>query len=408
MRSATAATPNALLAQSRVGRLGSRVRPALSIVLIRWFILVALATSTALLVDYWSYEVPFCAQAGCLAVRRYGYPAGIPMPLLGVGAFAVLYGITLIPSTSGFRRWAHSFSVVAGVAGLGLLAFQGLWVGSWCLPCVITDLCAVLMGVLGGIELWRGWPGKALAIPSELPDQEPPEQAPELLRLWGWIGLGLLAVAAPYVWPKLRSEPPVPPGILALYRPGKVNIVEFSDFQCPHCRALHPRLRNLVEDYKGEVNYIQLNTPMPRHTEARAAARRVICAEAQGLGNELADVFFASETLDEEEQRTLARSRRVDLDALDKCLAKPEADARVQSALDLLTSTGLVITPTTYVGSHRISGAQPDTEFRAAIQAARKGSSGFGLSALAYWGGMLGLVGLLIATARERKPKSLS
>src|SRR5262245_34239042 len=40
----------------------------------------------------------------------------------------------------------------------------------------------------------------------------------------------------------VRGEPGAP-----------VSIIEFSDFQCPHCKRLQPILEKVLEDYRGQV-----------------------------------------------------------------------------------------------------------------------------------------------------------
>jgi protein-disulfide isomerase len=63
-----------------------------------------------------------------------------------------------------------------------------------------------------------------------------------------------------------------------------VTIVEFADFQCPHCRALQPVLDRLLEEYKGQVKVYFKNFPLraPGHENAEQAAFAAAAAQKQG------------------------------------------------------------------------------------------------------------------------------
>lgn len=61
-----------------------------------------------------------------------------------------------------------------------------------------------------------------------------------------------------------------------------VTIVEFADFECPHCGLVAPQLDKLAQDHKNEVRLVYKFYPLPSHTHADIAARAGIAAMAQG------------------------------------------------------------------------------------------------------------------------------
>ena len=80
-----------------------------------------------------------------------------------------------------------------------------------------------------------------------------------------------------------------------------LTLVEFSDFQCPHCAAAAKPLRELAE--RGKVKLCSKYFPLPGHPRARVAAA---CAEyARGKRKfwEMSDLLFAHQ--DELEDGTL-------------------------------------------------------------------------------------------------------
>src|SRR5215469_4788438 len=48
----------------------------------------------------------------------------------------------------------------------------------------------------------------------------------------------------------------------------KVTLVEFGDFQCPACGAEYPVVSQILQNYKGKINYVFRNFPLPQHQNA--------------------------------------------------------------------------------------------------------------------------------------------
>jgi len=171
----------------------------------------------------------------------------------------------------------------------------------------------------------------------------------------------------------VRPPPPIPADVLKLYAPGKINVVEFADFQCPFCRMLHGQLKSILASYPGRVHFVRLNMPLDSHEHARGAAYAAICAEQQGQGEPMADLLFEAEDLTPRGNRALAEKLGLDLTAFDRCVGSPETEARVQRESAILRKAGLKGLPTTYVGTIEIVGAQPEEVFRDAFERAARG-----------------------------------
>jgi len=79
----------------------------------------------------------------------------------------------------------------------------------------------------------------------------------------------------------------------------KVVVVEFFDFQCPHCRLVAPKVVKLVKSKKG-VRLVYKQYPLAFHKAAKPAAIAAIAAHMQGKYSKLHDLLFdGQETLDE-------------------------------------------------------------------------------------------------------------
>jgi predicted DsbA family dithiol-disulfide isomerase len=214
------------------------------------------------------------------------------------------------------------------------------------------------------------------------------------MRRWAWVTLLSLGVAAPLLWPSLRPRPSLPPGIQALGDPDKVTVVEFTDFECPFCRDLHPRLVDLLAAFGDRVRHVELNAPLASHPHAQEAARAAVCADLQGRGKQMADALFRAPVLSRSANRELAQELGLELGAFDRCLADPATDARVRAERALLDAAGLEGLPTLFVGSTKLVGAQPTEVLRKELERALRPDRRAHLPAPLF----VGLLGLVIAT----------
>lgn len=353
------------------------MRPAHSISLVRLFTLVALAASAALFVDYTSYTPAFCtaANSGCAAVRASGYGmllGLIPVPLAGLIGFGAVLVVSLLPAGGLRKRLLAPLAVAGGAGGVLLFALQALIIKRFCEYCVATDVSSLLIA-------------RFAVIHRQSLTAKPPDQNKEIVARWGWAALGGLAIAAPLVWPHARPEPPVPAPIRAFYIPGKINVVEFADYECPFCRGLAPRLKQVMNAYPGRVNFVRLNLPLERiHPQARDAARAQVCAAEQGKGEQMADALFEAKELSTKGNRRIAVGMGLDMDRFDKCVADAATDKRIDQQGKLLRDAGFPGLPTTYVGADKVVGAQPDDVFRKAFEQAARGDSAQGIPGWLY------------------------
>lgn len=75
-------------------------------------------------------------------------------------------------------------------------------------------------------------------------------------------------------------------------RTASVTVVEFTDFQCPSCAAMHPILEEVLKAYGSKVKFVVRDFPLPIHAHARKAAEAANAAHAQGRFFEYAALLF--------------------------------------------------------------------------------------------------------------------
>lgn len=82
-----------------------------------------------------------------------------------------------------------------------------------------------------------------------------------------------------------------------------VKLVEFSDYQCPYCAKLHPNLKRLVDNSKGQISWEYRHLPLPNHSLAQPTAIVLECV-AKELGEEAFWMF--TDTIYENQDRLSA------------------------------------------------------------------------------------------------------
>ena len=338
--------------------------------LLRLALLLALGVSAALTIDYLSRNPAFCGgTSGCGAVRRsgWGYLGGlVPMPALGLVAFAATLSLSLGPAS--LRRWSALAALVGAVLGAVLIAVQAFVVQRFCSLCMIVDVSAMVAGGAGAVLAKRG---------GDVPDGP--------LKPWAWGTLGALAVAAPLVWPSVRPTAALPAGVRERHVAGKINVVEFVDFQCPFCRMFHPTLKKVVKEYGDRANFIRLDLPLDSHEYARGAAKAHLCGDEQKAGDRMAEALFETEDLTPNGLVATARTLGLDVPRFQACITAEATEKRLASIENILKDAGMLQgLPTTFVGSAMLVGAQDDVALRDAFERADSGSDDDGIPGPVY------------------------
>lgn len=72
----------------------------------------------------------------------------------------------------------------------------------------------------------------------------------------------------------------------------RINLVKFSDYQCPACKVFAPFVHQLKEDFGDEISVTYKHFPLSIHPYAHLAARSAEAARVQGKYQEMHDMIF--------------------------------------------------------------------------------------------------------------------
>jgi len=147
-----------------------------------------------------------------------------------------------------------------------------------------------------------------------------------------------------------------------------VAIVEFSDFQCPHCAGAEKTLAELRTAYGDKLRIVYRNLPLAMHSSARAAAEAALCADRQGHFWEMHDQLFAhQQALLPADLAKYAAAIGLDEDAFERCTREHETAKVLVDDLLAAAQLGITGTPAFLVKGRLISGARPAADFRRVI-----------------------------------------
>ncbi len=334
------------------------MRRASPLAALRALLLLALSASAALLYDYTRPIPAFCeAGAGCDAVRSssFAYVLGIPQPALGLLAYTLVFAVSLLPHPRRSRLLLPLASLGA-LFGIAFLAIQAFVIQHFCSLCVVVDVSSILIAGLAWAD--RRGVGHDGAVPRA-----------------GWSLVAVMAVVVPLLLGAAQPDPPVPSAVTRLWVPGKLTIVELSDFECPFCRILHPALKEAIEPYGDEVRLVRLSVPLRSHPRARVAAIAYACAKKLGHSEAMAHTLFEAKDLSEQGCRDAAAKVGLDPAAFDACFSGPEGEQAMLRDVEIAREIQFKGLPTTFVGSRSLVGALDVHELREVIDAELGGTA---------------------------------
>jgi len=169
----------------------------------------------------------------------------------------------------------------------------------------------------------------------------------------------------------------------------KVQITEFSDFQCPYCKKGADTIAAIFEKYKDQINITFSNFPLTSiHPYALPAAEAAEAAGYQGKFWEMHDLLFANQSnLTDSDLQSYAKKLGLDMNKflsyskntnIEAKITKQEEDAAAveydEIALD--TSKKVVVkgkakiegTPAFVMNGKLIVGAYPPEDFELFIK----------------------------------------
>ena len=160
-----------------------------------------------------------------------------------------------------------------------------------------------------------------------------------------------------------------------------LTLVEFSDYQCPFCRAFHTgAFEQIKKEWidTGKLRLISWDLPLEFHSNAAKAAQAARCAGEQNKFWEMRDLLI-SNAAQLETEAIVGYARQVpqlDLERFKGCLGSNKYAGEIKKAADVANAQGISGTPSFLLGKTHgdqldgavIVGAQPYAAFEAQLK----------------------------------------
>jgi len=159
----------------------------------------------------------------------------------------------------------------------------------------------------------------------------------------------------------------------------KVILVEYADFQCPYCGAVHPTIKEVMPEYEDDVLFVFRHFPITSiHPNALVAHKAAEAASKQDKFWEMHDKLFETQTSWSSSKEPLetfrgyAKDLKLDMD-------KFNSDFDATSTLDTInkvksagSAAGVESTPTMFLNGKKIDAPRSPQELRATLDKALK------------------------------------
>jgi len=143
-----------------------------------------------------------------------------------------------------------------------------------------------------------------------------------------------------------------------------VEIVEFSDFDCPYCKRATDILSQVLSEFGEQIRLVYKDYPLPSHPNAFKAAEAGNCANDQGRFWDFHDKMFASQgSLDVPSLKEYAAELGLNVEVFSACLDQGQHTNRVQRDLEIGSAYGVSSTPTLFINGRVVVGAIPYENF---------------------------------------------
>lgn len=337
----------------------------------------------------------FCAmteKVNCDAVAESPYSVflGVPVSVWGMFGYLVFAGLMLAGMRRRYLGWPTGLlwgmSVVFCCVSVLLGAISVLAITSVCILCMTTYLLNFCLLVLASVMARRRG-GIVLSVREDLGalfGALVPTAA--VAGLLATLAGGLIAFYPNYWNAPVEAGPGgVPTGITAegLHWIGAakptVTVVEYSDYECPHCRRGHREMRDIAGRHSGRLRFIHRQFPLdekcnrllkrPFHPRACALARLAVCAARQGKAWEANDLLFYERSPREVPRvEDFAKKLEIDPEQLHACMADPTSLEEIKAEIEAGIALKIRGTPTYLLDGTTYPGHIPEAVLREALK----------------------------------------
>jgi protein-disulfide isomerase len=153
-----------------------------------------------------------------------------------------------------------------------------------------------------------------------------------------------------------------------------VIIVEYGDYECPHCGRAYWTIKRLREELGEQLAFVFRNFPVAElHPRAESVAQALEAAASQNRFWDMHDRFYEHQhELEGLDLDLHAQAAGLDIDRWKKDLRQPEYGERVRQDIETGLQSGVTGTPTFFINGIQYRGSYDFDSMLAAIRHAAR------------------------------------
>ncbi len=153
----------------------------------------------------------------------------------------------------------------------------------------------------------------------------------------------------------------------------KVTVVEFADYQCPHCKHASETVSRLMKTYSKKINLVFVDFPINPSGVSRVVAEGAFCASQQNKYWQYHELAFKEQKgLTKDSPLSMAKKLSLDIKKFSACLKSPIAAQYVEKGKKLGENLGVSGTPSFYINGRRFAGSHDGQALQKAVDQALK------------------------------------
>jgi protein-disulfide isomerase len=161
------------------------------------------------------------------------------------------------------------------------------------------------------------------------------------------------------------------PGSQVLGNPeGDVAVIEFSDYTCPFCKAVEPRLQQLIKNDRN-VKLVVIEFPILRPESLVAAKASLASARQHKYAPFHQALLGFRGQLTEPAIFAVAKEAGLDVERLRRDMNAPEIADAIIGNFNIARALHITTTPTFIIGNRMITESSATVDFAKAVAAAR-------------------------------------
>jgi protein-disulfide isomerase len=141
-----------------------------------------------------------------------------------------------------------------------------------------------------------------------------------------------------------------------------IELVEYGDYQCPHCGAAYPIIKKIQKTFGTQIRFVFRNFPLSEiHPYAVAAAIATEAAALQDKYWPMHDIIFEHQSmLSEEGLQKMAGTAGLDLEKFREDIQLNMLQDKVDADFESGVRSGVNGTPSFFINGNKFEGGATD------------------------------------------------